>query len=182
MWGRDKDSDKWKTTFHTKYGFFKWLVIPKGLTNTAVAFQWFMNDIFSDMLDICMVVYLNNILIYSSDMATYCKQKSSNAFGRMASMQNPRNANSTRIESSIWATYIFTLEGLLTASSDKVKVIQDWPNPWKVKDIQSFLGFANFYCHFIYNFSNIVILLTCLICKPIPFIAFLNLDQIVSMS
>ena len=45
---------------------------------------------------------------------------------------------------------------------DKVKTIQDWPKPRKVKDIQSFLGFANFYCCFIWNYLKIIVLLTCL--------------------
>ena len=53
-------------------------------------------------------------------------------------------------------------------SDNKIKIIQDWPKPKKVKDIQSFLGFANFYCWFIFNYSNIVIPLTCLIWKDIP--------------
>jgi len=51
----------------------------------------------------------------------------------------------------------------------KVKTIQDWPEPRKVRDIQSFLGFANFYQRFIFNYSNIVVVLTCLTCKGIPF-------------
>src|SRR6266498_3151973 len=51
----------------------------------------------------------------------------------------------------------------------KVKVIQDWPEPRKVKDVQSFLGFANFYHCFIFNYSNIVVLLTCLTRKGITF-------------
>ena len=55
--------------------------------------------------------------------------------------------------------YILSPSGL-TMSNNKVKIIQDWPEPKKVKDIQSFLGFANFYCQFIFNYSNIVILLT----------------------
>ena len=53
-------------------------------------------------------------------------------------------------------------------SDDKVKIIQDWLEPKKVKDIQSFLGFANFYHWFIFNYSDIVIPLTCLIWKDIP--------------
>ena len=53
-------------------------------------------------------------------------------------------------------------------SNDKVKIIQDWPEPKKVKDIQFFLGFANFYHWFIFNYLDIVILLTCLIQKDIP--------------
>jgi hypothetical protein len=54
-------------------------------------------------------------------------------------------------------------------ASDKVQTIQDWPEPWKVKEIQSFLGFANFYRRFIYNFSDITILLTCLTRKNVLF-------------
>jgi len=56
----------------------------------------------------------------------------------------------------------------LTMSDDKVKIIQDWPEPKKVKNIQSFLGFANFYCRFIFNYLDIVILLIRLTQKDIP--------------
>jgi len=52
-------------------------------------------------------------------------------------------------------------------SDDKVKIIQDWPELKKVKNIQSFLGFANFYYRFIFNYLDIVILLTCLTQKDI---------------
>jgi hypothetical protein len=45
-------------------------------------------------------------------------------------------------------------------AEDKVKIIQDWPEPHKVKDIQSFLGFANFYRRFIFNYSSIIVPLT----------------------
>ena len=51
---------------------------------------------------------------------------------------------------------------------NKVQIIQDWPEPHKVKDIQSFLGFANFYCHFIYGYSRITIPLTRLTRKGVP--------------
>ena len=50
------------------------MVILEGLTNTPAAFQRFMNDIFSDMLDFCVVVYLDDILIYSSNTATHRQQ------------------------------------------------------------------------------------------------------------
>ena len=53
-------------------------------------------------------------------------------------------------------------------SNDKIKIIQDWPEPKKVKDIQSFLDFTNFYHWFIFNYLDIVILLTRLIWKDIP--------------
>jgi len=70
-------------------------------------------------------------------------------------------------ESVEYLGYILSPSGL-TMSDDKIKIIQDWPEPKKVKDIQSFLGFANFYCRFIFNYSDIVIPLTRLTRKDIP--------------
>jgi hypothetical protein len=63
--------DEWKTAFRTPYGSFEWLVMPFGLTNVPTAFQCFVNDIFSDMLDICVIVYLDDILVYSKDPALH---------------------------------------------------------------------------------------------------------------
>jgi len=66
-------SDEWKTAFRTRYSAFKWLVMPFGLTNTPAAFQRFMNDLFSDLLDVCIVVYLDDILIYSDNIMQHWK-------------------------------------------------------------------------------------------------------------
>jgi len=65
---RIAEGDKWKTAFHTHYGAFEWSVMPFRLTNAPAAFQRFINDVFSDLLDVCVVVYLDNILIYSNDI------------------------------------------------------------------------------------------------------------------
>ena len=67
------DGNKWKTVFHTRYGSFKWLVMPFGLCNVPSVFQCLMNDIFSDLLDIWVVIYLDNILIYSDNLAEHQK-------------------------------------------------------------------------------------------------------------
>ena len=63
--------DEWKTAFRTRYGSFEWCVIPEGLTNAPAAFQHFVDDIFADMLDVSVVVYLNDILIYSDDQESH---------------------------------------------------------------------------------------------------------------
>jgi len=62
------EGDEWKTTFQTQYTSFEWLVMPFGLSNASAAFQWFMNEVFGDLLDIYVVVYLDNILIYSNNL------------------------------------------------------------------------------------------------------------------
>ena len=58
------EGEEWKTTFYTHYGSFEWPVMPFGLTNAPATFQRFINDIFSDLLDVCVIIYLDNILIY----------------------------------------------------------------------------------------------------------------------
>ncbi|KAF8748670.1 hypothetical protein RHS01_10653 [Rhizoctonia solani] len=70
-WGynnvRIKEGDEWKTAFRTKYGLFEYLVMPFGLTNAPAAFQHFMNDLFRDLIDVTVVIYLDDILIFSED-------------------------------------------------------------------------------------------------------------------
>src|SRR5882672_1040571 len=63
--------DEWKTAFRTRYGSFEWLVMPEGLTNAPAAFQRFMNDIFADMIDVIVIIYLDDILIYSDNISEH---------------------------------------------------------------------------------------------------------------
>jgi len=65
------DGDEWKTAFRTHYGSFEWFVIPFGLTNTPVAFQWFMNNIFFNFLDVYVMIYLDDILIHSNNISEH---------------------------------------------------------------------------------------------------------------
>ena len=121
-----------------------------------------MNNLFSNLLDVCIMVYLDNILIYLNNMFEHhwhvkevlkhlCK-------AGLYTKAEKCKFHSKSIEN---LEYIFSPSGL-TMSDNKVKIIQDWPESKKVKDIQFFLGFANFYHWFIFNYLDIVILLTCL--------------------
>jgi len=67
------ESNEWKTTFRTKYGLFEWRVMPFGLSNTLFTFQRFMNDLFLDILDVCVVIYLDDILIYLENLDNHRK-------------------------------------------------------------------------------------------------------------
>src|ERR1700676_5112681 len=147
------DGEEWKTTFRTRYGSFEWLVMPFGLTNAPAAFQRLMNDIFSDLLDVCVIVYLDDILIYSEDMSQH-KAHVKEVLRRLR--KNGLYAAPPKCEfhkdSVEYLGFILSTDGLKMAE-DKVKTILDWPEPRKVKDVQSFLGFCNFYRVFIYGYQ-----------------------------
>ena len=126
-----------------------------------------MNDIFSDLLDVCVIIYLDDILIYLNNMSEHywhVKEvlKHLHKTGLYAKAEKCK-FYSKLVE---YLKYILSSFGL-TISDNKVKIIQDWPESKKVKDIQFFLGFANFYHQFIFNYSNIIIPLTCLTQKDI---------------
>jgi len=160
--------DKWKTAFQTHYGAFEWSVILFGLTNAPAAFQHFMNDIFSDLLNVCVVVYLDNILIYSNDITQHWSHIKE-VLKRLQKAGLYVKAKKCKFysDSVKYLGYVLSPSGL-AMSNAKVKTIQEWPEPKKVKDIQSFLGFANFYRRFIFNYLDIVIPLTHLTRKDTP--------------
>ena len=160
--------DEWKTAFRMHYGSYEWLVMPFSLTNAPAAFQQFVNTIFADMLDVCIIIYLDNILIYSEDMESH-QQHVWEVFHRLwlhGLFAKPEKCefHSDLVE---YLGYRLSLEGL-TMSLDKIQTISNWSEPRKVKDIQSFLGFANFYRQFIFNYSDIVVPLTRLTWKDAP--------------
>ena len=127
-----------------------------------------MNDIFSDILDVCVMIYLDDILIYSNNMSKHHQHvKEVLKCLRKAGLYAKAEKYKFHSELVEYLEYILSPSGLIM-SDDKVKIIQDWPELKKVKDIQSFLGFANFYCQFIFNYLEIVIPLTCLTQKDIP--------------
>src|SRR6266481_2425706 len=122
--------------------------MPEGLTNAPARFQRFMNDIFADMIDISIIVYLDDILVYPND-ATQHVAHVREVLQRLCKNELYAWADKCKFHmtSCEYLGYMLSLNGLGMAQN-KIQAIQDWPEPRKVRDIQSFLGFANFYCHF----------------------------------
>ena len=141
--------DKWKTTFRTHYSSFEWLVISFGLSNAPSAFQRFMNETFADLLDVCVVVYLDDILIYSSNLKEH-RMHVKEVLKRLR--ENKLYASPSKCffhkDKIEFLGFIISKDGL-RMDNNKVQTICDWPAPRRVKDIQSFLGFTNFYRRFI---------------------------------
>src|ERR1700742_1411259 len=151
---------EWKTTFRTRYGSFEWNVMPFGLTNAPAAFQRFINDVFGDILDRYVVVYMDDLLIYS-DTPEEHREHVREILRRLRKHRLFANADKCEFGVSTveFLGYILSPQGL-RMSEEKIKVIVDWPVPRKVKDVQAFLGFANFYRRFIFRYSDITVPLT----------------------
>ena len=127
-----------------------------------------MNDIFVDMIDVNVIVYLDDILVYSDNLTEH-KQHVWEVLLRLRANSLFAHADKCEfhVTSCEYLGYMLSPNSL-TMAQNKLQIIQDWPEPCKVKDIQSFLGFANFYHRFIYEYSRIVVPLTNLTCKNIP--------------
>ena len=104
-----------------------------------------MNNLFSDLLDVCVVIYLNNILIYLNNMSEHHQHiKKVLKYHCKAGLYAKAEKFEFHSKSVEYLGYILSPSGL-TMSDNKVRIIQDWLDPKKVEDIQSLLGFTNFY-------------------------------------
>ena len=126
--------------------------MPFGHTNALAAFQHFMNDIFADMVDICVIIYLNNILVYSDNIDQH-RTHVCEVLRRLHKNGLYMGAHKCSFHQDMveYPGYIPSPTGL-TMDPAKVQTIQDWPEPCKIEEIQSFLGFTNFYRRFIHAY------------------------------
>jgi hypothetical protein len=117
--------------------------MPFGLVNAPAAFQHFMNDIFSDLLNVCVIDYLDDILVYSDDSETHSEHVRE-VLSRLRkhglyAAPNKCSFHATTVE---YLGFILSPEGL-KMDPMKVNTITDWLEPRKVKDVQSFLGYES---------------------------------------
>ncbi|MBW0582835.1 hypothetical protein O181_122550 [Austropuccinia psidii MF-1] len=157
---RIKEGDENLTCLRTKYGSFEYLVIPFGLTNAPASFQNLVNDIFQDLLNVYVVVYLDDIMVFSKSEEEHVTHVST-VLSRLRANNLFAKASKClfHISSVEYLGYVVSSEGLKMDQA-KVQQILNWPPPRNLKALQSFLGFANFYCHFIKNYSKKISSLT----------------------
>ncbi len=147
--------------FYTKYGHFEYQVMPFGLSNAPANFQGYINKILAKKLDIFVVVYLDNILIYNEDPwqlhveAVQWVLEQLRKYGLYANLKK-----CWFHEDEVWFLGVVVLAQGIRMEETRIKVVRDWPKPQSVNEIQVFLGFPNFYKRFIRNFSRIAAPLT----------------------
>ncbi|KAM4702881.1 uncharacterized protein WCC33_011421 [Rhinophrynus dorsalis] len=142
---RIQAGDKLKTAFNTRFGHYEHLVMPFGLCNAPAVFQAFVNDAFRDMLMSHVVVYLDNILFYSSTLSLPRNHVK-------AVLQHLRDnwlyAKLVKCEKNSLPIlgYIVSHTGL-EMDPAKISAFTQWPQPSDLHGVQCFPGFANYYMH-----------------------------------
>jgi hypothetical protein len=159
-WGynnvRIKEGDEWKAAFRTNRGLFEPLVMFFGLTNSPATFQTMMNDLFRELIDEGVVIaYIDDILIYTETL-----EKHHEVVKRVLEIlrQNHLYLKAEKCEfekERVEYLGLIISAGKIEMDPVKVEGVSKWPSPSNVKEVQSFLGFVNFYRRFIKDFADI---------------------------
>ncbi len=151
---RIHEGDEWKTAFSTASGHYEYLVIPFGLSNSPSVFDAFINDVFRDMLNHWVIVYIDDILIYSDSYQDHIKHVRS-VLQRLIVNQLFAKTEKCEFHQDTISFLVYVISsGGVAMNERKVQAILNWPRPLTIKELQRFLGFANFYRRFIQNFST----------------------------
>ena len=147
--------DVYKTAFGTRYGHFEFLVLPFGLTNAPATFMAFMHEVLKPYLDEFVVVFLDDILIYT-------KSEEENLMHLRLVLQKLREHHlfaklskcAFHLQEVDFLGHVVSSSGI-KMDAGKVAAIRDWPRPTCVQDVRTFHGLVNYYRKFIDGFSRL---------------------------
>jgi len=157
---RVHQNDTQKTAFRTRYGLYEFTVVPFGLTGAPSAFMKFVQSLFHHLLDHSVVVFVDDILIYSKTEIEHRKHvkevlnilRKNELYAKLPKCQ--------LFQSKVtFLGHVLSKDGL-SVEEDKIQAMNDWPRPQNRKHILSFLGLCGYYRTFIENFSQIALPMT----------------------
>jgi hypothetical protein len=145
-----------KIAFTTRYGLFEYLVMSFGLTNAPSHFTYLMNSVFMPKLDKFLVVFIDDILIYSKNEEEHAKHLWI-VLTRLREHQLYAKFSKCAflLEEIHFLGHVLSAKGIAVDPS-KVRDILEWKSPTTVHQVRSFLGLAGYYRRFIPDFSKIV--------------------------
>ncbi|KAH0669472.1 hypothetical protein KY285_023635 [Solanum tuberosum] len=157
---RVRDSDILKTTFRTWYGHYEFIVMSFGLTNAPATFMYLMNRVFKKYMDLFVIVFIDDILIYSRSEEEHVNHlrvvlqtlKDRQLFAKFSKCV-------FWLHSIAFLCHIMSSEGIYMASQ-KIEEVKQWPRPTSPIDIRRFLGLASYYRRFVEGFLSLASLLT----------------------
>ena len=158
-----------KTAFRTQYGHYKFLVMSFGLTNAPTAFMDLMNRVFRPYVDQFVVVFIDDILVYSKDA-----QKHEQHLRIVLETLREKRSYAKLSKCDFWLKevsflgHIVSVEGIRVDPAT-IEAVANWKSPQNVTEVRSFLGLAGYYRRFVRGFSVIASPLTKLVKKGIKF-------------
>ena len=159
-----------KTAFRTRYGHYEFLVMPFGLTNAPPAFMDLMNRVFGPYLDKFFIVFIDDILVYSSS-----KEEHAEHLRIVLQTLREHQPYAKFIKCQFWLDRVTFLGHVVSAEGisvdpQKIEANVDWKPPTNVTEVRSFLGLTGYYRKFVEGFSKIATPLTKLTRKEEKFI------------
>ena len=166
---RVRENDVSKTAFRTRYGHYEFLVMSFGLTNAPAAFMDLMNRVFSLYLDKFVIVFIDDILVYSGSSEEHAEH-----LRTVLQILRERQLYAKFSKCRFWLDKVAFLGHVISAEGisvdpQKIEAIVNWKPPTNVSEVRSFLGLAGYYRKFVEGFSKIATPLTNLLKKDQKF-------------
>lgn len=154
------EEDVQQTAFKTHFGSFEFTVLPFGLTNAPATFQRMMNAVLAPWLHNCCVVYLDDVLIFSTTFEEHLQhlQKILEAFRSNSLHVNLSKCHFGQREVEYLGHIV--CPGGVAVDPKKVEAVNNWPTPTSIKDVRGFLGLTGYYRRFIKHYAELALPLT----------------------